>query len=264
MAIARAFLKFTVFCLGLVMSSAWAEGGHISEMSGEVTVAVGQSVPHSAAINTPLLSNMTINTAEKSHAVLKFDDGQMVTLRANSSFHISEYRYVPKHEAQSSIVFSMLQGGMRFVTGLIGKHNRAAFRLTTPTATIGIRGTEVMIVTINGTTYMQVVSGSISVTNAAGTVVFSAGETIAVTSASSLASAIPASALPTGAFANIPVTSIGGAATGGAAGAAGSTTAVGTGVASSTMLIGAGVAAIAAIATSGSTTSHHFATTHHP
>ena len=40
-------------------------------------------------------------------------------MRANTTFQIREYRYVSKQAEyeKNSIVFSMLKGGMRFVTG---------------------------------------------------------------------------------------------------------------------------------------------------
>jgi hypothetical protein len=37
---------------------------------------------------------------------------------------------------------SLLKGAMRSVTGWVGKHNTSAYLITTPTATIGIRGTD--------------------------------------------------------------------------------------------------------------------------
>jgi len=40
------------------------------------------------------------------------------------------------------MLVSLLKGGFRSVTGLIGQLNRAGYRITTPSATIGIRGTD--------------------------------------------------------------------------------------------------------------------------
>lgn len=39
-------------------------------------------------------------------------------------------------------VFSLLQGAFRSVTGWIGKHNPKSYQVRTPTATIGVRGTD--------------------------------------------------------------------------------------------------------------------------
>ena len=111
-------------------------------------------------------------------------------MQANSTFHVREYSYQPDKIEKSNMLFSMLKGGMRFVTGLIGQRNKAAFKLSTPNSTIGIRGTEFMIAMVNNSMYSQVVSGSIGLTNAAGTPALGAGQAAVVTSATTLATVV--------------------------------------------------------------------------
>ena len=45
-------------------------------------------------------------------------------------------------DADDNAVIKLLAGGFRVVTGWIGKHNRSNYRVQTPTATIGVRGTD--------------------------------------------------------------------------------------------------------------------------
>src|SRR5690606_19192386 len=45
-------------------------------------------------------------------------------------------------EEEGNALFRLLKGGFRAVTGLIGKENRDNYRVRTPVATIGIRGTD--------------------------------------------------------------------------------------------------------------------------
>lgn len=186
-----------------VTTSAWAAGGYVYDAVGEVSVGVGKNATHTAVKNDVVPSDTIVNTGDKSYAVLKFEDGQVATMQANTAFHVREYRYDPKNAEKSHIVFSKFTGGMRFITGLIGQLNLKAFRLATPNATIGIRGTEFMVVTVNNTLYSKVISGSISMTNEAGMVVFTAGQTILVASPNTLPIAIPAAALPTGIFSQL-------------------------------------------------------------
>ena len=94
----------------------------------------------------------------------------------------------------------MFEGGMRFITGLIGQRNNKAFRLATPNATIGIRGTDFMVALVNGVVYTQVVSGSVRMTNDAGTAIFSAGQAAIVPTHKSLPRAISVADLPAGTF----------------------------------------------------------------
>ena len=180
---------------------AWAAGYiYVYDAAGEVSAAVGKSASQRIVKNDALKPDTLVNTGNNSYAVLKFEDGQIVTLQSNSSFEIRKYDYDAKQSSQGSAVFSMLKGGMRFVTGLIGQRNKKAFRLSTPNATIGIRGTEFMVALVDGAVYSQVVSGGIRMTNPAGTSVFSAGQNAVVASATSTPTTIAASALPAGTF----------------------------------------------------------------
>lgn len=273
----RNITKLVITLAWMFSVSAWAAGGYVFDAAGDVSVAAGEADAQPARKNDAIASGTIINTGDNSHAVLKFEDGQVVVMQSNSSFQVREYSYEAKQVEKSNIVFAMLKGGMRFVTGLIGQRHRDAFKLATPNATIGIRGTEFMVVMGNSPMYSQVVSGSIGVTNAAGTAVLTAGQTALTVSASALTTVVPAATIPAGTFTQlgaIPVPPAapapapapagsapagGGAATGGAA-AAPTATAAGAaaGVSATTIGIGIGVAAgVAAIANNTSTTTHH-------
>jgi predicted CXXCH cytochrome family protein len=184
-------------------SSVWAGDGYVYDTAGEVSIITGKNVAHPAVKNEAISSNTAINTGNKSYAVLKFEDGQLATMQANTSIQVKEYHYDPKNAQKSNIIFTNLTGGMRFITGLIGQRNHNAFRLSTTNATIGIRGTEFLVATVNDSLYSQVISGSISMTNKAGVAVFSAGQSIVVTSPDSLPVTIPATALPKGIFSQL-------------------------------------------------------------
>lgn len=276
--------------VGLVNGSAFAAVGHIYDASGEVKTALGSQKAQVVSKGALLENDMIVFTGDVSQAVLKFEDGQVIALQSNSSFRIDDYRYNPNEIEKSNVFFSMLKGGLRAITGLISSKRHAAFRLNTPNATIGIRGTDFMVV-LSNQMYGNVVTGSISMTNAAGTAVFSAGQAAMVASATALPVSIGAAAIPAGTFTQlgaIPVpvpapapapapgaapgsgagtgagtgTATTGTATGGAA--AGGTTAVGASTASAAAVggvtVGAasiavvGVAAVAAAASSESTT----------
>lgn len=253
------------------MVPAWAAGGWVYDVSGDVSVAVGKQAAHRATMNDAIASDTVISTGDKAYAVLKFEDGQVVTMQANSTFHVREYSYQPDNIEKSNMIFAMLKGGMRFVTGLVGQRNKAAFKLSTPNATIGIRGTDFMVAMAvnNPSMYAQVVSGSIGMTNAAGTLALGAEQAAVVASATTLGTVIPVSALPAGTFTQLfaipvppatpaPPPGAGGAATGGASTTTTAATATaGAGVSATTIAVGVGIAAGVAAVTSTSTTTHH-------
>lgn len=266
---------------------AWAAGGYLYDAAGSVSVAIGKNPPRPVVKNEAVASGTVIRTGDKSSAVLKFEDGQVVSMQANTTFQVRNYIYEPKKTEASSIVFTMFKGGMRFITGEIGKHNKNAFRLVTPNTTIGIRGTEFLLAMVNNATYGQVISGSISLANAAGVTILTAGQTALVSSVTTPATMVPASSVPAGTFSQItaipvpaatpaPVpapasaavptgatattattaTTAGGAATGGAATATTAGT-VTDGISATTIGIGIGIAAGVVALTHSTTTTHH-------
>lgn len=261
--------KLAVVLTWILSASAWAAGGYVFDAAGDVSVVVGGADAQLAKKNAAIASGTLINTGDNSYAVLKFEDGQVVVMQSNSSFQVREYSYEAKQVEKSNIVFAMLRGGMRFVTGLIGQRNRNAFKLATPNATIGIRGTEFMVVIGNSPMYSQVVSGSIGVTNAAGTAVLTAGQTALTASATTLTTVVPAATIPAGTFTQLgsipvppatpaPAPAGGGAATGGATAAPTAAAAsAATGVSATTIAIGVGVAAGVAAVANTTTTTHH-------
>lgn len=178
-------------------------GTRIYVVNGNVLVMQGKNSSHRVINSEPIVSDTIINTGDKSAALLRFEDGQVVTMQANSTFHVRDYRYDARQIQNSNITFSMLKGGMRFVTGLIGQQNKQAFRLLSPNATIRVRGTEFMFTMVGKTMYGQVLTGNIGMTNAAGTVVIDAGQSAVVASSSSLAAVVSASAVPSGTFSEL-------------------------------------------------------------
>lgn len=96
----------------------------------------------------------TINTAD-GRVQLRFVDGAFVSLQPQSQFRIDEFRYNGQQDGSEKGFFSLLKGGLRTITGLVGRNNKSAYQVSTSVATIGIRGTEYTI------SYGQSVSGSV-------------------------------------------------------------------------------------------------------
>lgn len=85
----------------------------------------------------------TIHTARNSTVRLKFGDGGETVVRPESALIVKEFRYSKDAPAQDSMVVQLIKGGLRSLTGLVGKRgNQNAYKLQVSTATIGIRGTD--------------------------------------------------------------------------------------------------------------------------
>lgn len=179
---------------------AWAGGGWIDAASGEVIVAIGNQTPHKANKNDAVVSDTMVTTGKKSYAVLKFEDGQVVVVQAESSFHVQAYNYQPKQPEQNTAAFAAVKGGMRFVTGLIGQGNKKAFSVSTPNMTIGIRGTDFSTVQTSSGTYTNVATGGVNLSNDAGALNVEANQFAVTTSSNSLPALTSAAAVPAGTF----------------------------------------------------------------
>lgn len=111
-------------------------------------------------------------------AHIRFTDGSYVSLAPNTDYLIKSYRYEGRTDGSEQGVFTLVKGAMRTVSGMVGRVNKSAYRLETPTATIGIRGTGGVIAILgDGGTLLTGTSGIWLLSNAAGTMEVRAGST---------------------------------------------------------------------------------------
>lgn len=181
----RPFVRYLAAALVILLGSdlTWADGT-LTHMSGVVSVlkANGTSVP--GMPGTKALVGDTVVTGTGGYVRMEMTDGGEVVLRPDSQLKIESYRYAHEKPTEDSFVFSMLKGGLRTVTGLIGKRgNRDAYELKTATATIGIRGTQFDLRVCQANcgsladgTYLAVRFGAVQTTNAQGTLPVAAGQ----------------------------------------------------------------------------------------
>ena len=83
----------------------------------------------------------TLTTNTNAYAILIFKDKSRISLQSNTVFRVDEMSFDKDKSADSTALFSLLRGGLRTITGLIGKLNPRKYQMRTRLATIGIRGT---------------------------------------------------------------------------------------------------------------------------
>jgi hypothetical protein len=137
-----------VFCVALCAAAlalpARAEpAGKVLTADGDVLALRGSQILRLSS-GAAVESGDQIHTGADSKVLIVFTDSGLVWIRANSDFIIDEYSYA--QNGRESAFFSLLKGGMRSVTGLIGRRTRSNFRLRVSVATIGIRGTDFSVV----------------------------------------------------------------------------------------------------------------------
>jgi len=162
------------FCAAAFALPARAESaGKVLSADGDALVLRGSQILRlfrGAAVE----SGDQIHTGTDGKVLIVFTDSGLVWIRANSDFVVDEYSFALGR--RETAFFSLLKGGARSVTGLIGRRTRSNFRLRIPVATIGIRGTDFSVVMCqrdcrdaDGSTaakglYGEVIQGRIAVT----------------------------------------------------------------------------------------------------
>ncbi|MDH4189316.1 MAG: FecR family protein [Betaproteobacteria bacterium] len=138
--------------LGAVLATplgAQGQAGRVLVSIGDVVAQRGgQAVP--LAAGSAVASGDTIRLGPASNAQVLMTDESIISLRERTVFRLDDYVYSGKIDGSEKSIFSLLAGGMRTVTGLIGRlHSRDKYELRTPTATIGIRGTHYTLLVCN-------------------------------------------------------------------------------------------------------------------
>jgi hypothetical protein len=140
----KTFLKLLAGTFALIASSlAFAEGGVVSSLEGTATVQSGTGAPRPLRLGDAVAEGDTLTTGPSTTLIVRFDDDQVVALSSRSKLTVSTYKYNPTAKS-GNILLSLVDGGMRALTGLIGKASPDAVTYKARTATIGIRGTDTL------------------------------------------------------------------------------------------------------------------------
>ena len=132
----------------LLASLLTAASALAAEIAGTVTHLSGPLLAKKADGTVKVLSQKsaveqgdTLISEKDTYARIKFVDNSEITLRPNSQMKIDSFVFDEAKPEKDSAAFNLLKGGLRAVTGMLGKRNKEKFGMNTPTATIGIRGT---------------------------------------------------------------------------------------------------------------------------
>ncbi|MCP4042857.1 MAG: FecR domain-containing protein, partial [Gammaproteobacteria bacterium] len=117
-----------------------AVAGHVNFAYGPVIVTSNDGGKRKITRGSPIQPGDTIDT-HAGMAQIRFKDGGFISLKSQSRFQVEEYNFSGKEDGTERSFFNLIKGGFRTITGLIGGRNKKAYRVRTPVATIGIRGT---------------------------------------------------------------------------------------------------------------------------
>lgn len=131
----------------------WAQSDAVSlkEPVGDVTLVIGSvhvqrgEQQLTLSRGSSLLVGDSIQTQANGHAHLRFVDGALVSVRPASSLKIVEYRFDKANPSASVVRFQLDQGIVRAISGQAAESAKDKFRLNTPLAAIGVKGTDFVV-----------------------------------------------------------------------------------------------------------------------
>lgn len=146
------FLRFAVVLLSLFGSTAWALPAiYISALQGDVIIQHEgkEIVPR---VESPIAIGDHVVVGDEGWATLRFSDGGSFTVRSGSDFSVDRYRYSGKTlKPKDGLFATLFKGSMRAISGLVSKNNAPNYAIRTPTATIGVRGTDYDVAVVTET-----------------------------------------------------------------------------------------------------------------
>ena len=134
-----------LFFLLAVCAGAWGAdaAGTVKTLAGFATVVRDSAVLPIAPGQRVYAGDRIVSGRDSYVGVMLYDDTRL-TIGPSSEMLIREFEFNPSSYA-GDLAVSFLKGTMRVVTGLIGRNSPENVRFNTPTATIGIRGTEFVV-----------------------------------------------------------------------------------------------------------------------
>ncbi len=174
--------------------------GTVTHLSGPLFAHSAAGVKRALSVKSPVDEGDTLITEKRTYGRVTFIDGAEVTLRPGSTLVLESYAFDKDKPKEDSAGLNLLKGGLRAVTGQVGKRgNPDAYRMKTQAATIGVRGTMYDLKICQAGScdgladgvYIFVREGSIVVTSNAGSQTFGTGVYVYVKDINSIPVVIP-------------------------------------------------------------------------
>jgi hypothetical protein len=138
------FARLLLLASLLLPGAVWAAKAPIGIVLlavGEVSAQGADGASRALKRRSEIFEGDTLSVEQGARTQLRFSDGSLLSLPESSQFRVDEYRFDANEPNGEKAIYSLLKGGMRTLTGAIGKKEPENYRVNTPVATIGIRGT---------------------------------------------------------------------------------------------------------------------------
>ncbi len=124
------------------LAQAQDSAAKVMSISGSATATDTQGRTRQLEKGAELRPGERIVTTEGALIQIRLNDGGYMSIRSSTEMVIDRFVYDEREASKSSFLVSLIKGGFRSITGLIGRNNPNAYQVRTPTATLGVRGTD--------------------------------------------------------------------------------------------------------------------------
>ncbi len=111
-------------------------------VAGEVSVVSQGGAAKPARKGTPLSVGETVMSAKSGLAQIKMADGATVVVQPETRVSVAEFRYEGVEDGNEKVRYRLERGGIRSITGAIGRSHKDNYVIETPIAHMGVRGTD--------------------------------------------------------------------------------------------------------------------------
>ncbi len=136
-------IGFLIFCSTSAGASSTEEIGLLKNISGDVVIQ-RQETKISGQKGLTLMKTDRLTTKDESYAGIIFNDGTTFTVGPNTEFDINNFKFEPDKKSYDFSVY-IKRGSIVYNSGKIGKLSPESVNITTPRATVSIRGTRFII-----------------------------------------------------------------------------------------------------------------------
>jgi len=137
--VARQLFAALGIAMGLAAASlASAQDATVTQLHGTLSAKKADGSLRILSQRSQVASGDTLSTAQDSYALLRFRDGALVLLKPGTVVRIDAFSYAAEKPQDDLFTYTLLHGGVRAVTGTVGKRSSAKYSLAT--ATMDVRG----------------------------------------------------------------------------------------------------------------------------
>lgn len=138
--------------------------GQVTMVIGKAYLSMESDEQQRVSRGDFLREGSVVRTESSGHVHIRFFDDAVMSVRPSSELRILSYRFDQANPENAQVKFELVEGTARSISGKAARAARDRFRLNTPIAAIGVRGTDFVISATQNSLMALVNEGAIVVT----------------------------------------------------------------------------------------------------